>query len=83
VIKSGDSNSNAFAYYQDTNGTIRELSWRNSAWTAESSGTDTVTTNAMDSTPITASTYATSNGGPVVSLVAPYLHTFTGLMLTW
>jgi hypothetical protein len=82
VLKSGDSNSNAFAYYQDTNGTIRELSWRNSAWAAEASGTDTVTTNAMDSTPISAATYVTSNGGPVVSLVAPCLHTFTALVLT-
>lgn len=81
VLKSGDSNSNAFAYYQDTNGTIRELSWRNSAWTAEAAGMGTVTTNAMDSTPIAAATYVTSNGGPVVSLVAPLFHTFAAPVL--
>jgi hypothetical protein len=59
VVKAGDTTGNAYAYYQGQKGAIRELSWQNSQWVAESSGSDIVVAaaNVLDSTPITAATY--------------------------
>jgi hypothetical protein len=64
VIKAGDSNGNAYAYYQGPLGAIRELVWQNSQWVAESSSPDIVieARTVMDGTPITAASYPDPSG---------------------